>query len=522
MYSIYTLLSWRLAVHRKFREEERTQNYFLFALPLPFAKKKFVYFSFRRKQRSETKFALLLGESGQRKCRAKGRGIIALSNFVNLRETRRLAERGVRLELILENIRSFVGRHEIPIKPLTFLIGENSAGKTTLLAAYNAALFPEGFPGRPPFNQPPYSMGNYRTLATRNDETDKSAEFISLGYDYREAKEDAPISLTARYVDANSNVQIRQITARSHHRIGEILLTPTPDGIYVELKFTQDDSKVQEMGYPLSEKFLMDTMPSGLRGIFTTIFSFLWKDEIRSTVPLVDGIMLLLLQFIKGKETTLPFSIAPMRSPPQRTYNGLDLQNSSTGDGFAFDLIELLKSETQMKRLQTFGKDAGLFDRVGVEAQRLGDNALAEVRITHGGVTANLTDVGYGVSQALPLVVSCLTVPKESPILIQQPEVHLHPRAQAALGTFFVEMVQEEGKQFLIETHSDYILDRVRIEVAQGKIPAEDVLFLFLEKRDNRTTVYPMPLDENGNLLDAPPSYGDFFLQEQMRLLQRA
>ena len=428
----------------------------------------------------------------------------------------------MRVELILENIRSFVGRHEIPIKPLTFLIGENSAGKTTLLAAYNAALDPEGFPGRPPFNQPPYSMGNYRTLATRDDETDQPAEFISLGFRADQTEEAPATELTARYVEVSSQVELHQITAIRRNFRSEIVFSRMQNGLYADLKLAGGKYNPGERKYLISLRPQLDKVPSDFRSIFNSIYSRIWDGDTDPQLIQEFELRHMCFDLINQLGTISPFSIAPLRSPPQRIYNSLDLQNPSTGDGFAFRLIELLKSETQMERLQVFGKNTGLFDRVHIEAMMLGDNALAEVRITHGGVTANLTDVGYGVSQALPLVVSCLTTPKESPILIQQPEVHLHPRAQAALGTFFVEMVQEEGKQFLIETHSDYILDRVRIEVAQGKIPAEDVLFLFLEKRGNRTTVYPMPLDENGNLLDAPPSYGDFFLQEQMRLLQRA
>jgi hypothetical protein len=63
-----------------------------------------------------------------------------------------------------------------------------------------------------------------------------------------------------------------------------------------------------------------------------------------------------------------------------------------------------------------------------------------------------------------------------------QPEVHLHPRAQAASGSFFVRLAKEERKQFVIETHSDYLVDRIRIDIAEGLISHLDVSVLFFER----------------------------------------
>src|SRR2546421_224998 len=75
------------------------------------------------------------------------------------------------MKLILENVRSFAGRHEIPIKPLTLLVGENSSGKSTVLAALSVACqFPE-FPIRPRWDQYPYRLGTFDTIATKRSRT---------------------------------------------------------------------------------------------------------------------------------------------------------------------------------------------------------------------------------------------------------------------------------------------------------------------------------------------------------------
>src|SRR6202007_2618510 len=98
-----------------------------------------------------------------------------------------------------------------------------------------------------------------------------------------------------------------------------------------------------------------------------------------------------------------------------------------------------------------------------------------QLRVKSTGPDANLVDVGYGVSQALPIIVDSILAPNDSVVLVQQPEVHLHPKAQAALGTFFGELTQESSKCFVIETHSDFLVDRVRLAVAKGSLKSENI-----------------------------------------------
>jgi predicted ATPase len=138
---------------------------------------------------------------------------------------------------------------------------------------------------------------------------------------------------------------------------------------------------------------------------------------------------------------------------------------------------------------------------------------------------ANLVDVGYGVSQVLPVLVDIALADKDSTLLLQQPEVHLHPRAQAQLGTYFVRAV-ELGVNLVVETHSDQILDRVRMEVrdaARGKkkkgIQPEQVLILYFERTDEGVKVHPITIGKDGGLVGVPEGYRDFFLREEARFL---
>jgi predicted ATPase len=104
--------------------------------------------------------------------------------------------------------------------------------------------------------------------------------------------------------------------------------------------------------------------------------------------------------------------------------------------------------------------------------------------------------------------------------LLQQPEVHLHPSAQAALGSFWCE-VGSWKRQLIVETHSDHLLDRVRMDVrdGRGRLKPDDVSILFFERDDLDVHIHSLRLDKRGNVLGAPASYRRFFMEETTRSL---
>jgi len=220
------------------------------------------------------------------------------------------------------------------------------------------------------------------------------------------------------------------------------------------------------------------------------------------------------------------FGFAPIRTRPKRTYDELSEDYSPEGDHVPKLLARLLNEEPQSEparrvreAIVKFGKESGLFRDVEVKRLGKGTDDPFQVQVAIGGPKVNLMDVGYGVSQALPVIVQSVLRRQNSLLLIQQPEVHLHPRAQAALGTFFAELVSTGKDTLLIETHSDYLIDRVRQEVARGVLDPGKVLILFFHKPRIETVVYPIYLDRLGNVENAPEHYRDFFLQEELRML---
>ncbi len=132
----------------------------------------------------------------------------------------------------------------------------------------------------------------------------------------------------------------------------------------------------------------------------------------------------------------------------------------------------------------------------------------------------NLVDVGYGVSQVLPLIVELLKPGGAAQFLIQQPEVHLHPGAQAELGSLFCE-VAAQGRQLIVETHSDHLIDRIRMDVRDGKtsLTPDDVRILYFERGDLDVKIHEIWYDDMGNLQNTPSGYRSFFMKEVERSL---
>jgi predicted ATPase len=169
--------------------------------------------------------------------------------------------------------------------------------------------------------------------------------------------------------------------------------------------------------------------------------------------------------------------------------------------------------------LQDFGAKSGLFEEIEIVNKGKKESDPFQIGVKTGGPAFNLIDVGYGVSQALPILVDILRrAPLSGIFLLQQPEVHLHPQAQAELGTFFAALAGKHTR-FVIETHSDYLVDRVRMEVRRKRLNPGDVSLLYFERGRHGAMIHNLELDRNGSITNPPPGYRQFFLKEEMDLL---
>lgn len=343
--------------------------------------------------------------------------------------------------LLLENFRCFASEHEVPLGLLTVLVGENSSGKSSFLAAARLAWDSGADLGSgktPDFNEEPFQLGAYRQIAHSNGGAAASRFALGIGLD--------GARMRAVFHDVAALPQVAQ------------------ENVF-------DDS----------------------------------------------------MQGFSSRARSRPIAFAPIRIRPKRTYDPVQDLPDPSGIHVPMFLARVQASDEASWRriaetLRRFGQASGLLQ--DLEVRRLGkEDDPFQVEVKVHGKSFNLMDVGYGVSQILPILVECTRAPRQAVFLLQQPEVHLHPRAQAELGSFFATLAKEREQQFLIETHSDHLVDRLRLEVRQGKLNPEDLVILYFERDKSGARIHPMRTDEQGNLLDAPPGYRQFFLEEERRLL---
>lgn len=220
-----------------------------------------------------------------------------------------------------------------------------------------------------------------------------------------------------------------------------------------------------------------------------------------------------------------PYCGAPVRTRPLRTYDSLKLAPDPEGENIPTYLAHLSAREKDHREglrdlLASFGRSAGLFDELRVN--RLSGSGGGSFRIQvrkHAsgkrGPWRNLVDAGYGVSQSLRFLTELLRRDGAGRFLLQQPEAHLHPRAQAELGSLLCR-VAASGRQVIVETHSDHLWDRVRMDVRDGVTDLEpkDVSLLFFEREDSEVRIHSLEFDRAGGVVGAPVGYRQFFLDE--------
>jgi hypothetical protein len=231
------------------------------------------------------------------------------------------------------------------------------------------------------------------------------------------------------------------------------------------------------------------------------------------------------MQAIQSAFGRAPYAFAPYRPDPRRTYDPVLTSASPGGSHVPMGLAALSndrlgKGWTGLRsNLSKFGRNSGLFEQIDDVRKGKKQSDPFQIGVESGGNSYNLVDVGYGVSQVLPILVDTIERSGVNDVfLLQQPEVHLHPSAQAELGSYFARQVRKNGR-FVIETHSDYIVDRIRMEVRRKTLRPADVSLLYFERKKQGATIHHLELADDGSIMNPPKGYREFFLNESDRLL---
>ena len=147
-----------------------------------------------------------------------------------------------------------------------------------------------------------------------------------------------------------------------------------------------------------------------------------------------------------------------------------------------------------------------------------------KVELSNSDSTHDLTHVGVGVSQVLPILVMCLLADTDSTLVFEQPELHLHPKVQTLLGDFFVSMALC-NKQCIVETHSEYFIDRIRFRIAAASPEKElnsHTKIYFVEKPSQNSSFREVVINEYGAISDWPEGFFDQSQQQAEEILTAA
>lgn len=422
-------------------------------------------------------------------------------------------------KIYLKNYKGFSNQF-IELTDMNFLVGENSTGKTSFLKIINLLSSSE-FWYNYEFNNNEVELGYFEEILDKTT-TDN---FFHIGIEKQ---------IEDNEVKSNKKNLFRVVFEfREEKSVPQLFFAKIEiDNYDVLIKFTK-----KQISYQLKESTKQKFEDWALDFDFPKKY----KRINFPTKQLPLSILFILIQREIGKKENFKIKgslgqellytnykwLAPIRAKAKRTYESYKIKFSPEGDHIPSILRQILGNRNSSEKakilsiLKAFGKDSNLFDEILIKELGKKDSSPFEIMILYKDVEIKLPNVGYGVSQSLPIIIEILSS-KNTCFSIQQPEVHLHPKAQAAFGSFLFNAVNNDNNKFIIETHSDFAINRFRHKLNQTK---KEINFnskvLFFERTKSGNIVTSIDLNNDGSYSKkVPQSYRDFFIDEELRLLE--
>jgi predicted ATPase len=423
-------------------------------------------------------------------------------------------------KIYLKNYKGFREQF-VDLKDINFLVGENSTGKTSFLKIINLLSSPE-FWYNYEFNNNEVELGYFEEIINKKTED----KYFQFGIE--KPSEDDNIKnrndRTFRVIFEFSEEKSVPILTRAKVQIEDldVLIKFTKKQITYRTKITEaSDFEHWALDFEFPKKYKRINLPQ--KQIPLSILIRLIGSEIRKN----DNEFRFRASF--GREMLYPNYkwLAPIRAKAKRTYESYKIKFSPEGDHIPSILRQILGNRTSSEKikiisiLESFGKDSNLFDKIEIRELGKKNSSPFEIIVKYKDIEIKLPNVGYGVSQSLPIIIEVLST-KKTCFSIQQPEVHLHPKAQSAFGSFLFNSVRNDGNKFIIETHSDFTINRLRYKLNSSKKEVRfDTKILFFERTKDGNKITNIDLKRDGTYTKkVPTSYRDFFIDEELKLLE--
>ena len=266
------------------------------------------------------------------------------------------------------------------------------------------------------------------------------------------------------------------------------------------------DSDIKQMSEPIVET----TLPKPLKFYY---FSNNPIENLNSWGKLV---------YAFEKQLRHVYYLGPLREPLQKAYSaGTEAADIGQRGEQALPILLAPQNEPVKEKVTEWLRELALLDSFIVRPFVDDDQSLGnEVWVHHTSDAAPvlLADVGFGVSQILPVLTLCAYIPEGSTLILEQPEIHLHPKAQAGLADVFIDVIKTRNVQIILESHSEHLLRRLQRRIAEEAIQPEQAALYFINKPGGHSEICRLELTSFGSISNWPP---DFFGDKLEDLMAR-
>ena len=217
------------------------------------------------------------------------------------------------------------------------------------------------------------------------------------------------------------------------------------------------------------------------------------------------------------------YYLGPLREYPKREYHWAGSSPEDVGQR-GERTVDAILAATRNREMRSLGyrkrrkefqemiaywlNRLGLIYDFRLEEIAKGTNLYrAMVKTSPGSPSTSLTDVGFGVSQILPALVLLYYVPEHSTVLMEQPEIHLHPAVQSGLADVLLSVASVRNVQILVESHSEHLMRRLQRRVAEGQVSSDDVKLYFVSSQRGQAQVSDLQLNECGEIENWPEKF---------------
>lgn len=417
-------------------------------------------------------------------------------------------------EIRIKNFKSLKDTGNLEIKPITLLVGPNSSGKSSLiqfLLLLKQTVESRDVENPLIFNGTCIQLESYRNIIYRNDANQK-LEF-EFSFDSLTLLSDPFLSPEVKYHivfhrEDEGKVKILrfEITDRDSKDPGLSMIWNKKEKKYDIVGKSKRKLGIDPFFRVL--RFYPDVVP------FAGEVDNPFKDKIEDIYyRAVSFTRYFDRMFSKGI-----YYLGPLREYPQRYYavSGAIMEDV----GFKGErTIEVLTTaeENVFRKVQEWIKNFGMAKSIKIEP--LKEKTLVEVLLEDPtlSLSFNLYDVGFGVSQVLPIIAEGFYALPGSLILIEQPEIHLHPGLQSQIGDLLIDIFKS-GKKLIIETHSEHLLLRIQRRITEGSLKSDDVAIYFFTYTPDGTKIERIRINDLGRFENWPPGFFEEDIEESFAI----